>query len=190
MSGFCFLHCWRHRAASRILLPSFFGPVSSGAPAFIMLVFWAALYWAIILHQRGLRFAPSLRCAGPRVVRSCLPPVGRAHRYVTHACDLPVLGPAGFSHRVGAPTGPPRSSDSSLCPARCPNPLSGPTPRSLRIIPGDEGGRRAADPPHRGGAMPYSPECVEWAFSEVRLYRILRTSISGVFRSVGHGGTF
>jgi hypothetical protein len=40
---------------------------SCEAPAFIMLALLAALYWAI-LHQRGLRFAPSPRCAGPRAV--------------------------------------------------------------------------------------------------------------------------
>jgi hypothetical protein len=32
------------------------GPVLFGALVFIMLVFFAALYWAIILHQRGLCF--------------------------------------------------------------------------------------------------------------------------------------
>jgi hypothetical protein len=35
------------------------------------------------------------------------------------------------------------------------------------IIPSDEGLGRADFVPHRGGAMPYSPKCVEWAFSEV-----------------------
>jgi hypothetical protein len=39
------------------------------APAFIMLVLLAALYWAII-HQRGLRFAPSPCCTGSSVVRT------------------------------------------------------------------------------------------------------------------------
>jgi hypothetical protein len=70
------------------------------APAFIMLVLLAALYWAII-HQRGLRFAPPLRCAGPRVVRTYLSTVGRAHHanlYLQHLCARPT----GFYHGVGA----------------------------------------------------------------------------------------
>ena len=68
--------------------------------------------------------------------------------------------------RYGAP-------DLRSAPFRCPKPLSGPTPRNLPIIPGDEGGRRAADPPHRGGAMRcYKVGC------ELRLLGILGSSSS------------
>src|SRR5215208_7493751 len=35
--------------------------------------------------QRGFLFAPPLRCAGPRVMRPCLSPVGRAH--LREHCD-------------------------------------------------------------------------------------------------------
>src|SRR5215217_1339777 len=66
------------------------------APAFIMLVLLAALFYLAPVRQRGLRIAPPLRCVGPQVVRPCLPPVGRAQLFVTHASDFPVLGPVGF----------------------------------------------------------------------------------------------
>jgi hypothetical protein len=65
-----------------------------------MLVLLAALYWAIILHQRGLRFAPSVRCARIPVVRPCLSPVGRAQHSMCRKGTC--VRHIGFSHRVGA----------------------------------------------------------------------------------------
>jgi hypothetical protein len=44
------------------------GPGLYGAPASIMLVLLVALFLTS-LPQRGLRFAPPLHCAGPRLVR-------------------------------------------------------------------------------------------------------------------------
>jgi hypothetical protein len=64
-----------------------------------MLVLLAALYWAI-LHQRGLRFAPSMRCARIPVVRPCLSPVCRAQHAMCRKGACVRL--TGFSHRVGA----------------------------------------------------------------------------------------
>src|SRR5215207_10941148 len=81
------------------------GPVFYGALTFIMVVLLAALYWAII-HQRGLRFAPPLPCARASVVRTLLPPVGRAHLR-EHCDNSPRARLTGFYHGVGAPTGPP-----------------------------------------------------------------------------------
>ena len=41
-----------------------------------------AAFFSHILMQRGLRFgALEKRCAGPRAVRPCLPPVGRAQDF-------------------------------------------------------------------------------------------------------------
>ena len=82
-----------------------------------MLVLLAALFFTHGHHNAAFALPP-LRCAGPRVVRPWLSPVGQAHRYVTHACDLPVLGPAGVSHRVGAPRR--QGSGPSLCPGPMP----------------------------------------------------------------------
>jgi hypothetical protein len=54
-----------------------------------------------LVTQRGLRFAPSLRCAGASVVRTYLSPVGRAHHANLYLQHLRVRH-IGFSHRVGA----------------------------------------------------------------------------------------
>ena len=77
-------------------------------------------YW-IPLLGRGLRFALPLRCAGPRVMGPCPPPVGRAH--CGHPSILLRARRTGFSHGVGAPTGP-RCGAPALrfAPSRCPKP--------------------------------------------------------------------
>ena len=58
-----------HAAATSEGIDYLTEPVLFGALAFIMLVFLAALYMAIILHQRGLLIAPSPCCTGSSVVR-------------------------------------------------------------------------------------------------------------------------
>jgi hypothetical protein len=58
------------------------------------------------------------------------------------------------------------------------------------IIPGDMGIPFWNTWPYRGGAMRYSPECVEWGFSEVRTHGVLRSSAlswcSEVFCAMAH----
>src|SRR5215216_3011160 len=70
------------------------GPGLLGAPAFIMVILLAALYWGTGQSSTNAAFAlrPPLPCAGASVVRPRLPPVGRAQHFVTHASDFPVLG--------------------------------------------------------------------------------------------------
>src|SRR5215218_8640132 len=66
-------------------------PGSYGATAFILSL--VALFLTPLL-QRGLRIAPPLRCAGPgpRVVRSCPSPVGRAHPILKRSNNFLVFG--------------------------------------------------------------------------------------------------
>jgi hypothetical protein len=50
------------------------------------------------LSGAAFRFAPPLRCAGASVVRACLPPVGRAQRFVqrAHSCTRVLVAPASL----------------------------------------------------------------------------------------------
>src|SRR5215216_7105907 len=74
-----------------------FGPGSYGAPAFILLLV-ARFCFPL---SRGLCFAPSPRCAGPRVMRPCLPPVG-GHTLANAYVQSPRARRTGLSPRVGA----------------------------------------------------------------------------------------
>src|SRR5215212_6219412 len=65
------------------------GPGSYGAPAFILS--FAALFG--FPPRRGLRFAPRLRCTGPRMVRPCLHPVGRAQLLEQYSTTLSCSAP-------------------------------------------------------------------------------------------------
>src|SRR5215217_1745240 len=99
-----------------------FGPGSYGAPAFILLLV-ARFCFPL---SRGLCFAPSPRCAGPRVMRPCLTPVG-GHTLANAYVQSPRARRTGFYHRVGAPTTPTgQGSDPSLCP--------GPTPQGVSYV--------------------------------------------------------
>jgi hypothetical protein len=105
--------------------------------------------------------------------------VGRAQRYGTRG-HIFRARLTGFYHRVGAPTTPMcRAPALRFAPPRCPKPLSGPTPRSLRTIPDDEGVRMSGWPPHRGGAQPSFGCGRLHNYYQRRIKRILRTSPFG-----------
>ena len=75
------------------------GPGLLGAPAFIMVILLAALYWGTGQSSTNAAFAlrPPLPCAGASVVRPRLPPVGRAQ----HLCMTTVqLFPTCSAHRL------------------------------------------------------------------------------------------
>jgi hypothetical protein len=74
-----------------------------------MLVVLAALFFTHP-RQRGLRFAPPVRCAGPRVVRTCPPRWDGQNALdstVASFLATPRARRIGFYHGVGAPTEPP-----------------------------------------------------------------------------------
>jgi hypothetical protein len=128
--------------------------ILQGVPALILSL--VALFFTPLL-QRGLRFVSLLRCAGPWVVRPCLPPVVRAHP--RESCNFLRARLIGFYHRVGAPTTPTvRGSGPSLCPAPMPQGLSYDTRATSlpilyrrKIIPGDMGPLFWSTWPYRGG---------------------------------------
>src|SRR5215213_9235077 len=74
---------WRRLVGVGIIVPRLYG-----APGSIMLVSLVALFPTSLLPQRGLRFAPSPRCAGPRVVRPRAPSVGRAQLLEQYSTTL------------------------------------------------------------------------------------------------------
>ena len=107
-----------------------------GALAFIMLVLLAALVRTpntIHTTRPSLR-APSALRGGSSGATMTIP--GEARTPPKH-CNLLRARLIGFSHRVGASAS--QTPAFRFAPSRCPNPLSGPTPHGLRIIPGDEG---------------------------------------------------
>jgi hypothetical protein len=139
--------------------------VSYGAPALIILV-------AALGRLFGAAFAlPGCALREISGDATITIPGGAGTPYVT-VSKRPRARLTGFYHQG-------RSLLSSLAPAlrfapsHRPKPLSGPTPRNLPIIPGDEGGQRAADPPHWGGAM---PNFREFHKGEVRILGILGSS--------------
>src|SRR5215213_6661756 len=73
-------------------------------------------------RQRGLHFAPLMRCAGSSVVRTYLSPVGRAHHDNLYLQHLRARTSASI---MGSELQPPALRST---PPRCPKPSSTPVP--------------------------------------------------------------
>jgi hypothetical protein len=133
---------------------------------------------------RGLCFASFKRCAGSSVVRTYLSPVGRAPTLCASVASS-VLGASASIKGSELPRHPRYGAPAlRFAPPRCPKPLSGPTPRSLRTIPDDEGVRMSGWPPHRGGAQPSFGCGRLHNYYQRRIKRILRTSPFGPSRKL------
>src|SRR5215217_3362208 len=94
-----------------------------GVPAFIMRVLFAALFYPAPVRQRGLGFAPPLRCAGRRCRCEYDYPRWGGHTAESIVTST-VLGASASMMGSELLQAPSRGSDPSLCPTPMPKPSS------------------------------------------------------------------